>query len=720
MATFSVPGDELDASPETIRVFEEAWREWLQRAEAENDAEDHTAGLTAATSVPWDDSEQWWQDTVNQVLMVLLLAEFLAYMTRKYDGPPGDPDDPLAWPIGVDGPESLHELWLLFPWLFAGLSKESAAGAAGSSAFRRESNQWAKGAAAGLVGMTTTAFWDLINKVLADIEKWGTAAKDTAKKWFRFGDPDEPGSQASKARNAAKTSVHSARQSAAHAAAQDMAAAGSEVMVVWQTRMDDRVRAWHAEAQDQEVPLGATFLVGGEHLRYPGDPNGSPGNVINCRCEALYFDARTGQMIMASGHNPTTGDTMTTTVTDDKTVAAEVRHWTGRLAPLGEQTGDGRRLDAGGRFRFREFPLPLLFQDTTAAGHDQSRIVGVITHGAITSDGVQAEGYVYGDEERVIRLLEDGVLRPSVDMCDTVFDYEEADGDEVMVMSVGTVMGATLVATPAFENVNVSLTAATSVSVAEESLVASAASVAALPTYDTAAFTNPGLDGPTPVTVDRDTGRVYGHLALWDSCHTGMPDKCVMPPRSATGYSSFHQSTVVTEAGERLAVGRLTVGGGHANPQARVRAAAEHYDHTGTCWAYVKAGEDQYGIWVAGQVNPAATTEQLAAAETSALSGDWRRVGASMELVAALSVNTPGFPVRREFSADGQTVDTLVASASIESRCEDSDASPTTEAGDDFQRGVRYERLRVRTEARDAQRRQRRMSVLQKRMGAQG
>ncbi|MGZ7296324.1 hypothetical protein ACXWQK_08760, partial [Streptococcus pyogenes] len=39
-------------------------------------------------------------------------------------------------------------------------------------------------------------------------------------------------------------------------------------------------------------------------------------------------------------------------------------------------------------------------------------------------------------------------------------------------------------------------------------------------------------------------------------------------------------------------------------------------------------------------------------AATAPLSGDWRRVGNSLELVAALSVSTPGFPVRREYVAD--------------------------------------------------------------------
>ena len=32
------------------------------------------------------------------------------------------------------------------------------------------------------------------------------------------------------------------------------------------------------------IPVDDPFIVGGEELMFPGDPNGSPGNVINCRC----------------------------------------------------------------------------------------------------------------------------------------------------------------------------------------------------------------------------------------------------------------------------------------------------------------------------------------------------------------------------------------------------------------------------------------------------
>jgi len=52
----------------------------------------------------------------------------------------------------------------------------------------------------------------------------------------------------------------------------------------WVTALDERTREWHAEADGQIVGIDEPFIVGGEQLMYPGDPNGSPENTINCRC----------------------------------------------------------------------------------------------------------------------------------------------------------------------------------------------------------------------------------------------------------------------------------------------------------------------------------------------------------------------------------------------------------------------------------------------------
>ena len=53
---------------------------------------------------------------------------------------------------------------------------------------------------------------------------------------------------------------------------------------VWLTSIDGRERPAHRDAHGQERRIGEMFEVGGEMLAFPGDPMGSPGNIIQCRC----------------------------------------------------------------------------------------------------------------------------------------------------------------------------------------------------------------------------------------------------------------------------------------------------------------------------------------------------------------------------------------------------------------------------------------------------
>lgn len=156
----------------------------------------------------------------------------------------------------------------------------------------------------------------------------------------------------------------------------------------------------------------------------------------------------------------------------------------------------------------------------------------------------------------------------------------------------------------------------------------------------------PDLPDVTPLTVS-DTGRVFGHIAAWGTCHTSYPGRCVTPPSSESNYAYFHTGAMLTEEGEEVAIGHLTVGTGHADKNMGPLATLEHYDNTGTAVAYVRAGEDAHGIWVAGSLNPTATEEQVRTLRASPMSGDWRRIGHGMELVGVLGVNVPGFPIPR-------------------------------------------------------------------------
>lgn len=180
-----------------------------------------------------------------------------------------------------------------------------------------------------------------------------------------------------------------------------------------------------------------------------------------------------------------------------------------------------------------------------------------------------------------------------------------------------------------------------------------AAAIPVLPS--TEAFIEPEFDGPTPLTVTKD-GKVFGHLALFNTCHIGFPGTCVKPPKGSK-YQYFHTGEIETAEGDLVAVGHLTFNTGHAAMQANPRAAAEHYDNTGTVAADVRAGEDQFGIWVVGALRSHLSDEDIRAFRSAPLSGDWRRIAGKLELVGALAVNVPGFPIPRAKAlvASGET-----------------------------------------------------------------
>lgn len=179
-------------------------------------------------------------------------------------------------------------------------------------------------------------------------------------------------------------------------------------------------------------------------------------------------------------------------------------------------------------------------------------------------------------------------------------------------------------------------------------------------------FVDPQLDGPTPLTVD-DNGQVYGHIATWGTCHIGMAGQCIQPPHSQTDYAYFRTGAVRVQdlandgATRDVSVGHLTLRTGHAHTSLSARDTAAHYDDTGTAAADVGIGEDAYGVWVAGAVRRGTSPEVIAELRASPISGDWRAINGNLELVAALAVNVPGFPIPRARVASGAPVALVAA-----------------------------------------------------------
>lgn len=59
---------------------------------------------------------------------------------------------------------------------------------------------------------------------------------------------------------------------------------GVDVKKQWYATLDDRTRTWHREMHGEVRELEEEFSNG---LQYPGDPDGDPGEVWNCRCTLI-------------------------------------------------------------------------------------------------------------------------------------------------------------------------------------------------------------------------------------------------------------------------------------------------------------------------------------------------------------------------------------------------------------------------------------------------
>ena len=341
----------------------------------------------------------------------------------------------------------------------------------------------------------------------------------------------------------------------------------------------------------------------------------------------------------------------------------------------------------------RDLPLPLMWQIKTGSGHEGSVVVGRIDsierieNGLGNARGVFDVG-VYGREAE--RMVRGQFLRGvSVDLDkfeaevkDEAFDTKQEAEDaakknsiknEKIVVDAARLMGITIVPKPAFQECYIMIEEEVSLDLEatmlpegiyeetpddyEFQLAALAASAAPVvpPKHW---FKDPGLNRATPLTIT-DDGKVFGHIASWTTSHIGM-GRGVKPPRSASQYAYFRTGELRTDEGD-IQVGQLTLAGGHASLQASAEEAVKHYDDTASAVADVVAGEDQFGIWVAGALRPEVTPAQIRAFRASSPSGDWRPINGRLELVAVCQVNVPGFPIARAITASGGVPGALVA-----------------------------------------------------------
>jgi uncharacterized protein with gpF-like domain len=151
--------------------------------------------------------------------------------------------------------------------------------------YQRAYDNWARTHAAELVVGLNAITRRLIKKVITNGISEGltfqTIAKNIREKRKQF--------NPIRARRIARTEVHTAANVATDGA---VAATRVEFEREWNASTDERVRTepqgGHLRADGQRRSQKEPFRVGGEDLKVPGDPKGSPWNIINCRCGVLY------------------------------------------------------------------------------------------------------------------------------------------------------------------------------------------------------------------------------------------------------------------------------------------------------------------------------------------------------------------------------------------------------------------------------------------------
>ena len=79
----------------------------------------------------------------------------------------------------------------------------------------------------------------------------------------------------------ARTIVNGAENAGRRFAQKDLQRQGTNLRKRWSATLDERVRDSHAALDGETVNTDAAFSNG---LMYPGDPNGAPAEVYNCRC----------------------------------------------------------------------------------------------------------------------------------------------------------------------------------------------------------------------------------------------------------------------------------------------------------------------------------------------------------------------------------------------------------------------------------------------------
>jgi hypothetical protein len=468
----------------------------------------------------------------------------------------------------------------------------------------------------------------------------------------------------------------------------------------------------------------AALAAGGPKL--PAGMDSMPDGVRHCQMNGTPGYSGGGACHMHNGSQPSMQRAMRQAQADarrarEAIIAATIgapaeTRWVSDLAFEGTETDDKRYI-LPNALDWRDLPLTLMaMTETGPGGHEGAFVAGKIDKvskdrktnmdGEPLPDGVVAirgQGmFDMGGEggAEIARLVNEEIVQGiSIDMAiheiafrnpetGEVIQKDDAAledvlfGDLQLAVQKGTILAATVCPTPAFAAARIALAASADGSPVirlwapfklEQAITASAAPAQPPRAW----FETPEPPGKMPLTVNED-GRVFGHIATWDSCHVGFLPQCVPPPKSTSSYAYFHVCELDTADGDPVTVGKLMFSptdGGHADRALSAAKASAYYDRTGMAAAFLRVSDGEHGIWAAGVLNPNLSDEQRQEMRRQLRlhppSGDWRPINGQYELICALAVAVPGYPTPRAtvtITAAGDEIvleDAIIASSGI-------------------------------------------------------
>ncbi len=377
------------------------------------------------------------QDQADDTLHQALVEAFEEYFTQAQeailgpgavtaDATPGDPPSLGAWP-GMG-------LWDVLVAETVAPAIEAVFGVAFDAAARSDvlqQNRYRTAYMEQVFDRLSSVVWpqDAFERIQGDLAEGVDAGESTAQLRERVAEALQVDRHSYMAERIARTESHTAVEGGTHSAMLAWQEESGEVMYQrWIATPGNRTRPEHLAASGQTVPIDEPFMVGGEALAFPGDPNGSAHNTIGCRCSTLV-----GTLEELDGLPSSDADISAAAHTNGGFVAENVSpdrvYWRGVLAPL-EARGDSRILaEPEDGHVLTSDHMWLSFQRESNAGHDGKVSVGRIDRAWIADGMLWGFGEIdmkdeTGVAQEVARKMRDGFMGTiSIDPA----DIEDAD-----------------------------------------------------------------------------------------------------------------------------------------------------------------------------------------------------------------------------------------------------------------------------------------------------